>query len=1015
MPPSSPNKRRHVSRPLSPIHKRRRSSVHGKDERDAQPSAAEQSSRGTLTDNVSDLQPEPLAPHGDASTDTQRPLRLLLQTHDLAVRSNPSPADAGSQDVAPLTHYPWQRGSPSSHRFRASQTSAIRDHVLEAREKRTTTATHWKDSSTESPSTSPGSSYSLLSASSHAGPAPSPLDLGSPADDHLEYPLRLRSSVLSLTHNGYLDGHPTHLPASSPSHRGNASESPSFVRSGCPSPSSAYQYKKSSLGTYSGLNNSVLSAFGPKALSCFGDDRRVPDAHMVGMTKPIPPLWNSWKAGYPPFAAPEPIMIFSFTTRGVPMQGVEGDREGEMDNAGGSNRIENEAPSFNTNDNSGLSNMSPVTVVRIPTRLSANEGSEQFPNHNSGSATDGQSSGADRSCNPSQTVYQPTGASRNSGSSDMSSLHPREGEPGPSNYQELLSPRQKEKSKASDDQQDQSLRSYQSADSLGAFRRRPFQYPRRDLRNYPHLRNMLNAAADPVGDLPSTNAILSVSPPLPASDEQLVEQQDSASVTPDTTGEASGKLDHGPTNVSASVATPEGTQYQFLGKTTPWDKTCDKRKERLIKEYKAKAERAEREKNGIPQGWIPSVPSAAMILSGVPDDKACDGCEPKRRIARQVMADREQAEAERKRAEAEREQAEAERKRAEAEREQAEAERKKVEAEKKRIEAEQKKSDDIQGWIPEPAPATPSKRCGMTVPQRPRSGTVSSDEAGCLVCGCFKRLRWVCRCCRKVSDVENTSSAPLTEDTLIEHTEQTGHPYAARIHGSETKASSSPSGEQEAGQSQGKSIQRKSIQRQSQGDETSVTPAGKPGEQEAGQSQGKSVQRQSQGDETSVTPAGKPENTWSLSAKGTRPASLHQQKLLLGKELWPKISILQPDFAGKITGLLLEMDYSELLPLTTDNERLEEKVTETLSLLDHYVETQGALPPSKSLEPSSDHAVSPKTNQDGSQRDDLAANQGRRTVQTQRRRSEGAKTWSQYLEELEATEIEQILGSWTWS
>lgn len=168
----------------------------------------------------------------------------------------------------------------------------------------------------------------------------------------------------------------------------------------------------------------------------------------------------------------------------------------------------------------------------------------------------------------------------------------------------------------------------------------------------------------------------------------------------------------------------------------------------------------------------------------------------------------------------------------------------------------------------------------MTVPQRPRSGTVSSDEAGCLVCGCFKRLRWVCRCCRKVTDVENTSPAPLTEDTLIEHTEQTGQPYAARIHGSETKASGSPSGEQEAGQSQRKSIQR-----------------------------------QSQGDETSVTPAGKPANTWSLSAKGTRPASLHQQKLLLGKELWPKISILQPDFAGKITGLLLEMDYSELLPL----------------------------------------------------------------------------------------------------
>lgn len=882
MPPSSPNKRRLVSRPLSPIHKRRRSSAHGQDQTDAQPSAAEHSSPGTFTDSVSDLRSEPPCPQGDASTDAQRPLRLLLQTHDLAMRSKPLPADAGSEDVAPCTHYPWQRGSPSSHHIQASETSAIGDHELEAREKRTTTAAHRRGSLIESPSPSPGSSYNLLSGSSDAGCAPSLLDLGSPASNHLEYPLGLRSTVLPLTDNRYLDGHPTHLSASSPSHEGNASGSLSFVRSGCPSPSPSYRYKKSSLGSYSDLNNSVLSAFGPKALSYYGgNDQRVPNAHMAGMTKSIPPLWNNLKLGYPPFAAPESITIFSFTTRGVPIQGAEGGRDGDTDNVGASNRIENEAPSFNTNDNSGLSNMSPVTVVHVPTTLSANEGPEQFPNHNHGSTTDAQPSAADQSRNPSQTVCQPMGAPRKSIDSAVSSLHPKEGEPGPSNYQELLSPRQKEKSKASDDQQDQSLKSYQSADSLGAFRRGPFQYPRRDLRNYPHLRNLLSAAADQVGDLPSTNAMSSISPTLPPSDEQLVDQQDSTSVTLDATGKTSGKLDQSTIDVSASVATPEGIQYQFLeqrdnqGKIIPWDETCDKCKRRLLKEYEAKVERAEREKNGIPQGWIPSAPSAAMILSGVLDDKVCDACKQRRRIAHKVMAEREQAEAERKRVEAERKQAEAERQRVEAEREKAEAER-------KRVEAEQKKSDAIQGWIPEPAPATPSKRCGMTVSQRPRSGTVSSDEAGCLVCGCFKGLRWVCRCCcrGRQADAENTSPAPLTEDTLVEHTEQTGQPYAARIHGSETKASGSPSSEQEAGQSQCQSIQS-----------------------------------QSQGDGTSVSPTGKPANTWSLPAKGTRPASLHQQKLLLGKELWPKISILQPDFAGKITGLLLEMDYSEILPL----------------------------------------------------------------------------------------------------
>ncbi|KAL8753631.1 MAG: hypothetical protein Q9184_005361 [Pyrenodesmia sp. 2 TL-2023] len=968
MPPSSPNKRRLVSRPLSPIHKRRRSSVYGQDQSDAQPSAAEHSSRGTFTDSVSDLSPESPSPKGDAGTDAQRPLHLLLQSHDLAVRSKPSPANAGSKDVAPCTHYPWQGGSPSSQHFQASETSAIRNHVLEAREKKTKTAAHWRDSSTESSSPSPGSSCCLLSALPDAGYALSPLDLGSPASNHLEYPLGLRSTVLPLTDNRYIDGHQNRLSASDSTHDGNASGFLSFVRSGCPSPSPSYQYKKSSLGSYSDLDNSVLSAFGPKASSYLGGkDQRVPDANIAEMTKSIPPLWNRWKPGHPPFAAPEPITIFSFTTRGVPMQGAEGDRAGDTDNVGASNRIENEAPSFNTNHNSGLSNMSPVTVIHVPTMLSANGGQEQFPNLNNGSTTDAQSSAADQGRNQSQTVNQPTEAPRKSIDSAVSSLHPREGEAGPSNYQELLSPRQKEKSKASDSQQDQSLKSYQSADSLGAFRKGPFQYPRRDLRNYPHLLDMLSAAADPVGDLPSTNAMSSVSPTLPPSDKQLVDQQDSTSVTPDTTGETSGKLDQSPTDISASVATPEGIQYQFLeqrdnqGKITPWKQTCDKCKRRLLKEYKDKIERAERKRNGIPQEWTPSVPSAAMILSRVPDENACDGCKQRRQIAREVMAEKEQAEAERKRAEVEREQAEAEIKR--------------VEAERKRVEAEQKRSDDIQGWIPEPAPATPSKTCGMTVPQRSRSGTVSSDEPGCLMCGCFKGLRWVCRCCRgRQADAENISPAPLTKNTLVEHTEQTGQTYVARIHGSETKVSGSPSRGPEAGQSQRNS-----------------------------------TQPQSQGDETSVLPAGNPTNTWSLSAKGTKPASLHQQKLLLGKELWPKILILQPDFAGKITGLLLEMDLSELLLLTEDNEKLEQKVTETLSLLDHYVKTQGALPPSKSLEPSSNDAVSPKTIQGASQPQDYPANQGRRTVPMQRRGSGEAKTWSRYLEELEAKEIQQIL------
>lgn len=70
---------------------------------------------------------------------------------------------------------------------------------------------------------------------------------------------------------------------------------------------------------------------------------------------------------------------------------------------------------------------------------------------------------------------------------------------------------------------------------------------------------------------------------------------------------------------------------------------------------------------------------------------------------------------------------------------------------------------------------------------------------------------------------------------------------------------------------------------------------------------------------------------------GAQPA---QQKQILGEMIFPKIQAINGELAGKITGMLLEMDNSELVNLIEDESALKAKVDEALAVYDEYVKSQ---------------------------------------------------------------------------
>ena len=89
-----------------------------------------------------------------------------------------------------------------------------------------------------------------------------------------------------------------------------------------------------------------------------------------------------------------------------------------------------------------------------------------------------------------------------------------------------------------------------------------------------------------------------------------------------------------------------------------------------------------------------------------------------------------------------------------------------------------------------------------------------------------------------------------------------------------------------------------------------------------------------------VAPGGVPPPQQAVLVQGQEPltasmlaaAPPQEQKQMLGERLFPLIQRMFPDLAGKITGMLLEMDNAELVHMLEDQKSLKGKVAEAVAV-----------------------------------------------------------------------------------
>ncbi|KXS21538.1 polyadenylate binding protein [Gonapodya prolifera JEL478] len=92
-----------------------------------------------------------------------------------------------------------------------------------------------------------------------------------------------------------------------------------------------------------------------------------------------------------------------------------------------------------------------------------------------------------------------------------------------------------------------------------------------------------------------------------------------------------------------------------------------------------------------------------------------------------------------------------------------------------------------------------------------------------------------------------------------------------------------------------------------------------------------------------------------LNASSLASLPFEQQKRTLGEALYPLIQQQNPEFAGKVTGMLLEMDNTELLHLLETPDELNAKVAEAVTVLQEHLKKRqqqqaAAAPPQPPVE-----------------------------------------------------------------